>query len=262
MSESGASANTAISHVSVFNMSNASSDGTGIAIPNTTADEVLDELIRQEAAKCMPPPLRPISLSATAAQGSSTQDDESMTIEQHQGRLPPVAPHGVKRLAMKAEGKSSISRGRDPTSSTPRVKSRQGSRSDSDASARLKKLEKSAMQKDKTVARLEKLPEDAKNEAKQNELAWEHLNEQKSHEVGRLQSLVSHASKQNEQLRWDKAQHEVKVQEWATQAMAFKQQAEKAAEHERVTAAARDEWRRHAGGVTVEAQKARMKSSQ
>ena len=48
---------------------------------------------------------------------------------------------------------------------------------------------------DKEIARLEKMLAGARDEAKQNELAWEHPNEQKNYEVDRLQTQVSHASK-------------------------------------------------------------------
>ena len=50
---------------------------------------------------------------------------------------------------------------------------------------------------------------------------------------------------------------EVNAQEWAKQAMAFKQQADWTAEQERETAVTRDEWRKHASDVIVDAQKAR-----
>ena len=47
----------------------------------------------------------------------------------------------------------------------------------------------------------------------------------KQFEVGRLQDLVFHASKQNQQLRWNEEAQEKEIQRWTEQALSFKHEA-------------------------------------
>ena len=67
-------------------------------------------------------------------------------------------------------------------------------------------------------------------EAKTNERAWEFSQAQKAHEVGRLQDMVTHASNQNQQLRWNEETQAQETMRWAEQAMSFKTEAERLTE--------------------------------
>lgn len=64
-------------------------------------------------------------------------------------------------------------------------------------------------------------------EAETNEKAREYSHAQKDHEVGRLQSLVTHASNQNQQLRRNEQTQTREVLKGAEPAVAFKSEAER-----------------------------------
>ena len=64
-------------------------------------------------------------------------------------------------------------------------------------------------------------------EASTNEKAWEHADSQRLYEVGRLQSMVTHASKQNQQLRWSEEAQAQEIQKWSEHAALFKREAER-----------------------------------
>ena len=77
---------------------------------------------------------------------------------------------------------------------------------------------------------LEKRLQELTMEAKTNEMAWEFSQAQKAHEVGRLQDMVTHASNQNKQLRWNEETLAQEALRWAEQAMSSKKEAERLTE--------------------------------
>lgn len=68
---------------------------------------------------------------------------------------------------------------------------------------------------------LEKCLGEVAAEADTNERAWEYSQAQKDYEVCRLHSMVTHASNQNKQLRWNEEAQTQEALKWAEQAMAF-----------------------------------------
>ena len=107
---------------------------------------------------------------------------------------------------------------------------------------------------EKEKLELEKRLKEVSEEAETNEKAWEYSQAQKQYEVGRLQDLVTHASKQNQQLRWNEETQAREIQKWTEQAMSFKQEAERLAHIQNASVKQRDALRQEAHRVFAEAE--------
>ena len=68
---------------------------------------------------------------------------------------------------------------------------------------RLRASEKAREKVENENQLLEQRLKEMTTEAKSNERAWEFSQAQNAHEVGRFQDMVTHASNQNQQLRWN-----------------------------------------------------------
>ena len=108
------------------------------------------------------------------------------------------------------------------------------------------KLERDKMELEK---RLKKMTE----EASTNEKAWEHAVSQRHHEVGRLQDIVTHASKQNQQLRWSEEAQAQEIHKWSEHATLFKREAERLTVIENTHAKERETLKQEAQRVFAQA---------
>lgn len=96
---------------------------------------------------------------------------------------------------------------------------------------------------------LEKRLKGVAAEAKSNERAREDSQAQKDYAVGRLRSMVTHASDQNQQSRWNKETQAQEALKWAEQAIAFKSKAERLTELQNRSARKKDAMRQEAQNV-------------
>ena len=251
MSESSAA--SAHTHGSVFTVSGTNSDDAQSRIVSLmesgvmTAEEALRIMLEQQVN--MPPSrppgsdpalTQPTAISSGSLLGaglhppglppSPVQDEDMKSCGSqpgpHQGASAVNIPLTAKRLS------SSVPRGRGSMSPRPKAGSRNSSKPPCSPAGdgQLRASEKAREKLEKENQLLEQRLNEALVEAKQNELAWEFSQTQKTHEVGRLQDMVKHASNQNQQLRWNEETQAQETMRWAEQAMSFKTEAERLTE--------------------------------
>ena len=231
MSDSGTSGGTSLtlqSKTSVFSISGGTSDDAqdevaALMAQGMSADAVMETLLgrlgatgsQQGAVLNSPPGLTDVSMNVD----STGQLDVPTTTGVNQQVATPLATGRVRTTDKQAA--SSSPRGR---SKGARVTSRPPPTPN--FADRLRSSERVKEKTDKENLDLIKQLKEAKEIASANESAWEHSQAQKRYEVERLQKLVTHASEQNRQLRYNEQTQKQEALKWAEQSMMFKNEAE------------------------------------
>ena len=225
------SANTSQSQTSVMEYSLTSQDGEFTLPPGLTADQMMDSMLAELNAT-------PGTQTGVDPPSGLAMQDVPMQILDRVPLPPPALPPPLLRRKDSLNTKnlaSSPPRGRRPVSTGPQRRSISINSTTSDLASKLKASECARVSVERRVQLLETELAGAKDNARDNETAWEHAESQRLYEVSRLQAVITHASEINQQLRWDVKKYHQEAEVWAKQAGLFKEQADILAAQQRAS---------------------------